>query len=320
MNYFNRTAIALIGLVSLFGWASAQNLDVDPDKWELVWSDEFEGERLDLDKWSYQIDCWGGGNEERQCYTDREDNVRVSGGVLKLQAHRRQAKGAAWPEHMRDTDKRAKQTKKQKFTSGRIRSLGKGDWRYGRYDIRAKLPIGQGVWPAIWMLPSDEHYGGWAASGEIDIMEAINLGSACDDCEGGIENRVHGTLHYGDEWPKNKHSGSATTLPGVIDEFHTYSVVWSAGVITWYVDGEKYARQTFEDWFTKAPEAEGRLLAPFDQKFHMLLNLAIGGKWPEEHNEKGVDKKGFPKSMEVDYVRVYQCRSDPELSLDCVSF
>ncbi len=291
---------------------------VDDKKWNLVWSDEFEGNALNLDKWSYQTDCWGGGNEERQCYTDDAENISVSDGHLSITALRKRTTGHALPDHLRKTRKLAKKAATKPYSSGRIRSLAKGDWVYGRFDIRAKLPGGQGVWPAIWMLPSDEHYGGWAASGEIDIMEAVNLGSECKDCAGGIEDRVHGTLHYGDKWPDNKHSGSEVSLSGSYDDWHTYSLVWSAGVMTWYVDGKKFARQTMDDWYTNAEKAEGRVLAPFDQRFHMLLNLAIGGEWPER-NGNGVDKSGFPKTMKVDFVRVYQCASDPEFGLDCIS-
>lgn len=290
---------------------------VDSQKWNMVWADEFNGEGLDETKWSYDTDCWGGGNDERQCYTDNDDNTSVSDGTLKITAMRKRTTGHALPAHLRKTRKLAKKAATKPYSSGRIRSLAKGDWVFGRFDIRVKLPGGQGIWPAIWMLPSDEHYGGWAASGEIDIMEAINLGAECDVCENGIETRVHGTLHYGDKWPNNKHSGSEFALEDIA-AWHTYSIVWSAGVITWYVDGEQFARQTMEDWDSASDKAEGRILAPFDQRFHMILNLAVGGEWPER-NGNGVDKTGFPKSMEVDFVRVYECASDPELGLDCVS-
>lgn len=320
-----RSLLVLLMLAGLAGLSSAAKAQsdipaIDANKWKLVWADEFEGDTLDQSKWSYLTDCWGGGNDERQCYTDRSKNISLNDGVLAIKAHREKIKGFAYPEHMRDSDKRKKKTKKQPYTSGRIRSLNKGDWLYGRFDIRAKLPGGQGTWPAIWMLPSDEQYGGWAASGEIDIMETVNLGAPCEDesCKDGIETRVHGTLHYGDKWPENKYSGSATYLGDSIADWHTYSIVWSAGVITWYLDGQQYARQTMDDWFTNSNKAEGSLLAPFDQRFHMILNLAIGGEWPER-NGNGVDKSGFPKSMEIDFVRVYECASDPELGLDCVS-
>jgi len=298
----------------------AQDVPVDTDKWKLVWADEFDGNALDTSKWSYNIDCWGGGNKERQCYTDSPDNVSVGEGNLKITANRQKHEGPAWPPYLQDTPKKAKATKKQKFTSGRIVSKNKGDWKYGRFDIRAKLPTGQGTWPAIWMMPTDDVYGGWAASGEIDIMESVNLGAECDGCDSGHEDRIHGTIHFYDNYPNNRYRGEEVTLPKEIDDWHTYSVVWSAGVISWYVDGKRYQRRTMDHWKSKSPEAKGNPLAPFDQRFHMILNLAIGGTWPESVNDKGVEKTGFPKSLEIAYVRVYQCASDPEMGLDCISF
>ena len=315
-----RSLIFLLFILNYPLASVAQDIPVDTEKWALVWADEFEGSTLDLSKWSYNVDCWGGGNNERQCYTDRQENVAVDNGILKIKAIKEKYRGPAFPPHMQDTPERAEKTKKRKFTSGRIVTKNKGDWTYGRFDIRAKMPTGQGTWPAIWMLPTDNVYGGWAASGEIDIMEAVNLGAKCGACANGIEDQVHGTIHFGGEWPDNRYSGEAVTLPNAIDDWHVYSVVWSAGVITWYVDGEPYARRTLEYWKSNNPEMQDQILAPFDQRFHMILNLAIGGNWPESENDKGVDKSGFPKTMEVDYVRVYQCISDPELGLDCVSF
>ena len=299
---------------------AAQDVPIDTEKWKLIWADEFDGESLDASKWSYDIDCWGGGNEERQCYTDSPDNVSVGDGKLTITALKQKHEGPAFPPYLQDTPKKAKQTKKRKYTSGRIVTKNKGDWTYGRFDIRAKLPTGQGTWPAIWMLPSDDVYGGWAASGEIDIMESVNLGAKCKDCESGFEDRIHGTLHFYDEWPNNRYRGDKVTLPNGIDGWHTYSVVWSAGVISWYVDGKRYQRRTMDHWKSKSEKAKGNPLAPFDQRFHMILNLAIGGTWPESENDKGVDPSGFPKTLEIDYVRVYQCASDPELGLDCISF
>ncbi|NNE56665.1 MAG: glycoside hydrolase family 16 protein [Hellea sp.] len=314
------TVLVLAVSFGLSNLATAQDADVpavDLDKWNLVWADEFEGQIIDPDKWTHETDCWGGGNEERQCYTDEPENSFVSDGTLKITALKKRTTGHALPASMRKTRDLAKQSKTQPYSSARLRTFANGDWRFGRFDIRAKLPGGQGVWPAIWMLPSDQHYGTWALSGELDIMEAINLGAPCDECEGGVETRVHGTLHYGGQWPDNKHSGSETTLDDIA-AWHTYSIVWSAGVISWYVDGEQFARQTMDDWYSDSKDAEGRILAPFDQRFHMLLNVAIGGEWPER-NGNGVDKTGFPKTMEVDFVRVYECASDPELGLDCIS-
>jgi beta-glucanase (GH16 family) len=300
-------------ITSNSGWTKEQS----KDNWSLVWSDEFNDDRLDTNKWSYEIDCWGGGNEERQCYTDSPDNLRIENGLLKIIARKKRSKGYAFPAHMRTTQKQKNKTSRKRFTSARIRSLGKGDWLYGRFEIRAKLPGGQGVWPAIWMLPSDKYYGTWAASGEIDIMEAVNLGTPCGSCINGIENRVLGTLHFGGEWPDNKNRGSSTEIPEDIFGFHTYALEWSDGKMKWFVDGKHYATLNSDDWETDSHLAAERPNAPFDQRFHMILNLAIGGRWPESVNDTGVDKSGFPKTMEVDYVRVYECSVDPESGKGC---
>jgi len=285
--------------------------------WALVWSDEFNGKSIDKTKWNYDTDCWGGGNEERQCYTDKKKNANVKDGVLSITALRKRTTGHALPLRQRKTRKLAKKSATKPYSSARLQTMGKGDWRYGRIEIRAKLPGGQGVWPAIWMLPSDEHYGTWAASGEIDIMEAVNLGVPCEECQGGFENRILGTLHYGDVWPNNKHSGTDTPLIGQYDDFHTYAIEWSAGKITWFIDGKPFATQTGDDWHSAAKRAEGRPFAPFDQRFHLILNVAIGGRLPEGRNAGGVSKADFPKSMEVDWVRVYECSKDPLNGVGC---
>ena len=146
--------------------------------WQLVWHDEFDMPTIDLSKWEHEVNGRGGGNNELQYYTARDTNSFIEDGNLVIQALRETYSG---PDGTRD------------YTSARMRTLNKGDWKYGRFDIKAKLPFGKGVWPAIWMLPSDWVYGGWAASGEIDITELI----------GQEPNRVYGTLHYGGEWPNN---------------------------------------------------------------------------------------------------------------------
>ena len=289
----------------------AFGVQAEEREWRLVWSDEFDGSELDASKWNYIVDCWGGGNDERQCYTEKPENVAVRNGHLIITALQKRTRGYALPKFMRDDPARrggarrnAKTTKP--YSSGRITTQHKGDWLYGRFVIRAKLPIGQGAWPAIWMLPTDEHYGPWAASGEIDIMEAVNLGATCEECEGGHENRVHGTLHYGDVWPKNEHQGSAAALLQAPMGFHEYALEWREGEMQWFVDGEHYATLTSADWFTESAAAEGREHAPFDQRFYLLINLAIGGGWPERQNDVGFISKDFPKYLVIDWVRIYQ--------------
>lgn len=275
------------------------------DDWRLVWSDEFDGTRIDPEKWDFDVDCWGGGNNERQCYTDQVSNARVEDGALHITARHETVSGPALPERMREAGEPAG-TSTRNYSSARLVTRGKAAWRYGRIEVRARLPRGQGVWPAIWMLPESTPYGGWAASGEIDIMEAVNLGTPCAECESGVEDQVLGTLHYGSEWPDNAYSGSHTTLPDEGRGTHTYAIEWSSEAITWLVDGEPFACQTPEDWFTTAPAAQGRPDAPFDQPFHLIMNVAIGGGLPERENLGGVSQDGFPKTMQVDFVRVYE--------------
>ncbi|NIR36470.1 MAG: family 16 glycosylhydrolase, partial [Gammaproteobacteria bacterium] len=174
------------------------------------------------------------------------------------------------------------------YTSARMRSLGKGDWTFGRMEMRARMPIGQGLWPAFWMLPSDSVYGGWAASGEIDIVEYI----------GSQPNRILGTIHYGGPWPCNVYSTTSYFLPSGTfhDDFHVFAVEWELGEIRWYVDGMLYA--TRNSWYSTG----GPFPAPFDVDFHLLLNLAVGGNLPGPPDATTV----FPQEYVIDYVRVYQ--------------
>ncbi len=246
---------------------------VESQDWKLVWQDEFEGETLDFSKWEIEVNAFGGGNQELQIYTDRKENVRVEDGRLIIEARR---------------DHHGIQGTTREYSSGRIRSKRRGDWRYGRFEFRAKLPQGQGLWPAIWLLPSDDKYGGWAASGEIDIVEY----------KGQEPNQVWGTLHYGGHWPENKHSGSQFQLAqgSFADDFHVFALEWEEGVIRWYVDGQLYQTQT------KWDSINGPFPAPFDQEFHLILNLAVGGGFVGAPNPE----TKFPAQMEVDYVRVYQ--------------
>lgn len=273
--------------------------------WTLVWADEFESDAIDPARWDFDRNCWGGGNAERQCYTDRSENARVEDGHLIITAHLEETEGPALPIHMREPGAPV-DMRTQPFSSARLVTRGRAAWRYGRIEVRAELPRGQGVWPAIWMLPEDPAYGGWAASGEIDIMEAVNLGTPCEECESGIEDQVLGTLHYGGEWPNNAYSGSHVTLDDQVTGFHTYAIEWSEAGITWFVDGEAFACQTPEDWYSAGADMDARPSAPFDQPFHLIMNVAIGGGLPERENLGGVSYEGFPKTMQVDFVRVYE--------------
>lgn len=252
--------------------------------WELVWSDEFDAPAIDTGKWSWEVNATGGGNNELQFYTSRTENSYIQDGRLVIKAIK---------ENYTAVDPTDGETKTRDYTSARLRTLNKGDWKYGRFEIRAKTPSGQGLWPAIWMLPTDWVYGGWAASGEIDIMEF----------RGDMPTTLFSTIHYGGEWPNNSHSGAETTVPDLSQDFHTYAIEWSEGLIRWYFDGQQ-VHQT-SDW-----NSEGEPYpAPFDQRFHLLLNVAVGGNFlpnPPPNPDY------FPQIFEIEYVRVYQLNQDAQ--------
>lgn len=298
------TGASQFGASGLLATNSSANLQESSADWRLVWSDEFDGSEIDEAKWSHEVNCWGGGNNEKQCYTDQPENASVADGMLTITALQQETTGFALPGQMRGDGEAEMAT--LPYSSARLVTSGKADWKYGKFEIRAKLPYGQGTWPAIWMLPRDEYYGPWAASGEIDILEAVNLGAACDTCDGGKENKILGTLHFGGTWPKNHHKGNATVLPITEDGFNVFGIEWEEGEVRWYVDGQHYATLKPEDWSTTSELAEGNPAAPFDRPFYMILNLAIGGHLSEDLNEKGIDPIGYPKHLIVDYVRVYQ--------------
>ena len=253
----------------------AENAPVAPGgEMRLVWSDEFNGARLDPASWffesgdgsQYSIPGWG--NDELQWYLP--DSAGIENGNLLITARRQQQGGF-------------------QYTSARINTRDRFAFRYGRIEARIRLPAGQGIWPAFWLLPQENAYGGWAASGEIDIMEAVNLGGS-----GG--NAVHGTIHYGGAWPDNRSSGNRHVVESsVTEEFHVYALEWDERKLRWYVDDTLYATQT--NWFTGAADFP----APFDQTFYIVLNVAVGGRFPGPPDST----TDFPVTMEVDYVRVY---------------
>jgi beta-glucanase (GH16 family) len=242
--------------------------------WELVWADEFDlpdGATPDLNTWNYSKGGGGWGNNELQHYTDRLENAYVEDGMLVIQA-------------------RAEEYMGRKFTSARLNTMVRAEFAYGRFEARAKLPNTQGIWPAIWMMPTISKYGAWPASGEIDIMELI----------GRQPDRVHGTLHFG-----NPHEflSAEYVLPAgetFDQDFHIFAVEWEPEEIRWYVDGQLYHQVGADEWFTSYKDAPAT--APFDQPFHLIVNVAVGGDWPGSPDETSV----FPQKMLVDYIRVYQ--------------
>ncbi|RKY49271.1 MAG: glycoside hydrolase family 16 protein [Candidatus Neomarinimicrobiota bacterium] len=241
--------------------------------WELIWYDEFESGIIDTSKWCYDIGGHGWGNNELQYYTDRPINSFIENGKLIIQAVK---------------ERYIKDGKEWQYTSARIKTMNRGDWKYGRIEVKAKLPYGQGIWPAIWMLPTEWKYGGWAASGEIDIMEML----------GHETNKVYGTIHYGGQWPDNVHTGESFVLKDgdFSKEFHIFAIEWDTTYIKWFVDDSCYQVQT--QWWSSG----GPYPAPFDQKFHLIMNIAVGGNWPGYPDET----TKFPQRMEVEYVRVYK--------------
>ena len=291
----------------------------DAPHWRIVWSDEFDGDALDREKWAPEVSCWGGGNDERQCYTDRSANIEVAGGVLRLTGRPEEHTGPAHPPELAHL---GREQKTQNYTSGKVRTRGLADWRYGRISARMKLPKGQGAWPAFWMMPAEDVYGRWPLSGEIDIMEAVNQGTPCQTCKGAQEHRTSGALHFGEAWPDNTYLMSYSVQegwPGPSDEWRVYSVEWAEGVIQWFVDDIIFMRLTSDQWRTASPAAQGRAHAPFDQSFYVMLNLAVGGRLPEEINGAGFDPSAFPAVLEVDWVRVEQCLGDEAVGRACLS-
>jgi beta-glucanase (GH16 family) len=251
------------------GTASIRDDDEGAAFTNLVWSDEFDYTGLpDSKKWSYDVGGHGWGNNELQYYTkERTENARVEGGNLIITARRETMEG-------------------REYTSARLVTKNKGDWKYGRIEVKAKLPQGRGIWPAIWMLPTEWKYGDWPASGEIDIMEFV----------GYEPDRVHGTVHT----KSFNHSigtqkGSSLQLTDLATASHVYAIEWLADKIDFYIDGQRYftfinSNRGFADW-------------PFDQSFHLLLNVAVGGNWG---GAQGVDASVYPQQFVIDYVRVYQ--------------
>jgi beta-glucanase (GH16 family) len=256
----------------------------DTRNWQVVWADEFDYQGApDSKKWSF--DEWPARkvNDEDQTYTSRAKNARVKDGKLIIQAHKEKFLGA-------------------EYTSARIHSLGKGDFLYGKVDVRAKLPAGQGTWSAIWMLPSDpfryasncqtgndwqgsDDCDAWPNSGEIDIMEHVGFD---------MQN-VHGTVHNKAYYWKNWQQRKASVEGIDVDKaYHVYSLEWTPDTITVLFDGSPY--------FYYKNEAEGWEAWPYDHPYHLILNLAIGGGWGRAGGP--IDESLFPVQMEVDYVRI----------------
>jgi len=268
-----------------------------PKGWELVWADDFDGSSLDGSKWNIQtgdgtaegIPGWG--NNELQSY--QADNISVAGGNLIITAREEAADG-------------------RNYTSGRINTAGKLDIRYGRVEASIHAAGGQGLWSAFWMLPTDSRYGTWAAGGEVDIMEVFSRDPSPF---------TQAAIHYGMAWPLNTFHYAKYSDIDPADGFHTYAVEWDEQQLRWFVDGVHYYtvnRSTYWNYYKDADtnaHLSGSDSAPFDQPFHLLLNLAVGGNLPGDPVAGS-----FPGELRVDYVRAYRCTIDSDTGVGCDGF
>ena len=246
------------------------DLEVAHGDWQLAWSDEFNGSSINTNNWTFDIGNGSGGwgNNELEYYTSRPQNVYVTNGLLHIAAQAESYLG-------------------YNYTSAKLKTFGLFSQKYGRFEFYARLPQGQGYWPALWMMPRGAVYGGWAASGEIDVLE--NKGST--------PAKVLGTIHFGGMYPnQSQSSGPSHTFPSgdSVTNFHLYALEWSTNAISWYVDNQLYETQT--SWWSSS----GPYPAPFDQPFYIIMNLAVGGNFGGHPDGTTV----FPGEMQVDYVRV----------------
>ena len=248
--------------------------------WELIWNDEFDYTGLpDSTRWSYDVGGHGWGNQEDQFYTEnREENARADGDHLIIEARKEDWRGRS-------------------YTSARLVSKHKGDWTYGRIEVRAQLPSGRGTWPAIWMLPTNSHYGngGWPDTGEIDIMEHVGFD----------QDLIHATIHT-DAYNHmiGTQRGGSKRVTGASDNFHVYAVEWSPRKMVFSIDGV--------DFWTYSKGLSNWQGWPFDLDFHLIMNIAIGGAWG---GAQGIDDSIFPQQMLIDHVRVYRYIDFPQVTL-----
>ncbi len=274
-KFFWLVCITMVSFISCTEKAEVVNVPtqapITDKNWQFEstpsWEDDFATSGApDLAKWNFEVGGSGWGNNELQYYTPGQ-NATVAGGNLIITAKKESNSG-------------------REYTSTRMITKGKADWLYGRIDVRAKLPKGRGTWPAIWMFPTDGAYGTWPASGEIDIMEHV----------GYDQNKVHFTIHNSAfNFMKGNQKGSSKIVPTASDEFHNYRVDWTPYSIKGFIDGEQYfeyvnANNGFTSW-------------PYDKKFHLILNIAVGGNWG---GVQGVDNTIFPATMTIDYVKYYK--------------
>jgi beta-glucanase (GH16 family) len=247
-----------------------------PPGYDLVWHDEFDGPELDSSVWNYEVTSEDWGNRELQNYTDSPRNVATRDGHLVLTARR-------------------EELHRKHYTSARINTSGRFSFKHGRVDIRAKLPRGKGMFPALWLYPQDNVYGGiWPLSGEIDIMEQL----------GDHPEQIFGTVHFGRPWPNVEHLTRYFTLPPgrtFADDPHVFTLLWEKDHLRWYVDDRLYSEVAPPSLSVESC-ADGTCPWVFNERFFLTLNLAVGGLLPGNPDASTV----FPQSLEIDYVRVFQ--------------
>jgi len=274
----------IYGLVFILLWSCL----VQANEWSLVWSDEFDYTGLPNEtKWNYEQGFVR--NRELQYYTKaRNENARVENGHLVIEARKED-----WPnpDYRDDASSRRWQRSRKKadYTSASLITRGKASWTYGRIEVKAKLPAGKGVWPAIWMLGTNIRDVGWPKCGEIDIMEYVGFDP----------NLIHANVHMAKyNHVKGTGKGSKIKADKPYESFHTYAVEWTPERMDFFFDEHKY--------FTFKNEHGGVDVWPFDQPHYLILNLAIGGSWG---GQKGIDDSIFPQKFLIDYVRVYRKKS-----------
>lgn len=257
-------------------------LSAHADSWKLAWSDDFNRPGSpDPAKWTYETGFVR--NQELQLYTKRSENARVSGGHLIIEARKEALPN---PQYAKGAKEWAKAREKSEYSSACLITKGLKSFRYGKIEVRAKLPDGKGVWPAIWMLGENRGPVRWPACGEIDIMEFVSH-------KPGL---VHGTLHFAKPGTALEHQsvGGETRSGSLHDEFHVYGVEWDEKTISFHFDGKPY--KTVETDVAGTTEDN-----PFRKPFYLLLNVAVGGTWG-----KTPDPKVYPQRMEVDWVKVWE--------------
>lgn len=253
-------------------------------EWTLVWSDEFDGTGLpDPARWDYEVGFVR--NHELQYYTQaRPENARLENGTLVIEGRREPFPNPRYNPAEKDPNRWQVSRAQADYTAASVITLGKEAWLYGRIEVRARLPQGRGVWPAIWMLGQNRTQVGWPACGEIDIMEFV----------GHTPTKVHSTVHYRGADGKHKSNGSALTVSRPFDDFHVYAVEWSAEAMDFFFDQQRVHHFPLD----QAGQGDEN---PFRKPHYLLLNLALGGSWGKE-----MDDRVLPQTFVIDYVRVYR--------------